>query len=91
MYVVVIDKLREGLECIKEGDIELYDDIVTVLSDKDIIEEYFVNVSDETWNTFKDPYAKRVFVNESELEKYLKAATYVFVYKNGTVKLCVYP
>jgi len=91
LYVVVIDKLREGLECIKEGDIELYDDIVTVLSDKDIIEEYFVNVSDETWNTFKDPYAKRVFVNESELEKYLKAATYVFVYKNGTVKLCVYP
>ncbi len=88
MYVVVIDKLREGLECFKEGDIELYDDIVTVLSDKDIIEEYFVNVSDETWNTFKDPYAKRVFVNESELERYLKAATYVFVYKNRTVKLC---
>jgi hypothetical protein len=89
MYIVVIDKLREGLECIKEGDIELYYDIVTVLSDKDIIEEYFVNVSDETWNTFKDPYAKRVFVNELELEKYLKAATYIFVYKNRTVKLCL--
>ena len=89
MYVVVIDKLWEGLECFKEGDIELYDDIVTVLSDKDIVEEYFVNVTDETWNTFKDPYAKRVFANESELEKYLKAATYVFVYKNGTVKLCI--
>ncbi len=89
MYIVVIDKLREGLECIKEGDIELYYDIVTVLSDKDIIEEYFVNVSDETWNAFKDPYAKRVFVNELELEKYLKAATYVFVYENGAVKLCL--
>jgi hypothetical protein len=89
MYIVVIDKTWEGLECIKEGDIELYYDIVTVLSDKDIVEEYFVNVSDETWNTFKDPYAKRVFVNESELEKYLKAATYVFVYKNRTVKLCL--
>jgi hypothetical protein len=88
MYVVVIDKLREGLECIKEGDIELYHDIVTVLTDQDIVEEYFVNVSDETWNAFKDPDAKRVFVNESELEKYLSAATYVFVYKNGTVKLC---
>ena len=79
----------EGLECIKEGDIELYYDIVTILSDKDIVEEYFLNVSDETWNTFKDPYAKRVFVNESELEKYLKAATYVFVYKNRTVRLCL--
>ncbi len=89
MYIVVIDKMWEGLECIKEGDIELYYDMITVLSDKDIVEEYFVNVSDETWNAFKDPYAKRVFVNESELEKYLKAATYVFVYKNGTVKLCL--
>jgi len=89
MYIVVIDKTWEGLECIKEGDIELYYDIVTVLSDKDIVEEYFVNVSDETWNAFKDPYAKRVFINESELEKYLKAATYVFVYKNRTVKLCL--
>jgi len=89
LYVVVIDKTWEGLECIKEGDIELYYDMITVLSDKDIVEEYFVNVSDETWNTFKDPYAKRVFVNESELEKYLKAATYVFVYKNRTIKLCL--
>jgi len=89
LYVVVIDKLLEGLECIKEGDIALYYDMITVLSDKDIVEEYFVNVSDETWNTFKDPYAKRVFVNESELEKYLKAATYVFVYKNRTIKLCL--
>jgi hypothetical protein len=89
MYVVVIDKLQEELECIKEGDIELYYDIVTVLTDKDIIEEYFVNVTDETWNAFKDPDAKRVFVNESELEKYLKGATYVFVYKNRTVKLCL--
>ena len=89
MYIVVIDKTSERLECIKEGDIELYYDIVTILSDKDIVEEYFLNVSDETWNTFKDPYAKRVFVNESELEKYLKAATYVFVYKNRTVRLCL--
>jgi len=89
LYVVVIDKTWEGLECFKEGDIELYDDIVTVLSDKDIIEEYFVNVSDETWYTFNDSFAKRVFVDESELEKYLKAATYVFVYKNRTVKLCL--
>ena len=88
MYVVVIDKLREGLECIEKGDIELYDDMITVLSDKDIVEEYFVNVSDETWNAFNDPFAKRVFVDESELEKYLKAATYVFVYENRTVKLC---
>jgi hypothetical protein len=69
LYVVVIDKLWEGLECFKEGDIELYYDIVTVLSDKDIIEEYFVNVSDETWNTFKDPYAKRVFLTSSPLWK----------------------
>jgi hypothetical protein len=89
MYVVVIDKTWEGLECIKEGDIELYDDIVTVLTDQDIVEEYFVNVSDETWNAFKDPDAKRVFVNESELEKYLRGATYVFVYENGAVKLCL--
>ena len=89
MYIVVIDKTWERLECIREGDIELYYDMIAVLSDKDIVEEYFVNVSDETWNAFKDPDAKRVFVNESELEKYLKAATYVFVYKNRTVKLCL--
>jgi len=89
MYVVVIDKLQEELECIKQGDVELYHDIVTVLTDQDIVEEYFVNISDETWNTFKDPDAKRVFANGSELEKYLKGATYVFVYKNGTVKLCL--
>jgi len=79
----------EGLECFKEGNIELYDDMISVLSDCDIIEEYFVNVSDETWNVFKDPYAKRVFLNESELEKYLRTAVYVFVYKNKTVKLCL--
>ena len=79
----------EGLECFKEGNIELYDDMISVLSDCDIIEEYFVNVSDETWNAFKDPYAKRVFVNDSELEKYLKIATYIFVYNNKTVKLCL--
>jgi len=89
MYIIVIDKTREGLECIKEGDIELYYDMIAVLSDKDIVEEYFVNVSDETWNTFKDPYAKRVFVNEIELEIFLKAATYVFVYNNRTVKSCL--
>ena len=89
MYIIVIDKTWEGLECIKEGDIELYYDMIAVLSDKDVVEEYFVNVSDETWNTFKDPYAKRVFVNELELEKFLKAATYVFVYNNRTIKLCL--
>jgi len=88
LYVVVVDKLWKGLECFKEGDIELYDDMITVLSDKDIVEEYFVNVSDETWSTFKDSFAKRVFVNELELEKYLKASIYVFVYENRTVKLC---
>jgi len=88
LRVVVIDKMWEGLECFKEGNIDLYDDMISVLSDCDIVEEYFVNVSDETWNAFKDPYGKRVFVNESELEKYLKRASYVFVYENGTVKLC---
>ena len=69
MYIVVIDKTWERLECIREGDIELYYDIVTILSDKDIVEEYFLNVSDETWNTFKDPYAKRVFLTSSPLWK----------------------
>jgi len=88
LRVVVIDKMWEGLECFKEGNIDLYDDMISVLSDCDIVEEYFVNVSDETWNAFKDPYGKRVFVNESELEKYLRGASYVFVYENGTVKLC---
>ena len=88
MRVVVIDKMWEGLECFEEGNIDLYNDMISVLSDCDIVEEYFVNVSDETWNAFKDPYGKRVFVNESELEKYLRRASYVFVYENGTVKLC---
>ncbi len=81
MHIVVIDETREELECIKEGNIELYYDMITILSDKDIVEEYFVNVSDETWNTFKDTYSRRVFVNESELEKYLKTSAYVFAIK----------
>ena len=45
MHVVVMDKTREELDCIKEGDIELYYDMITILADKDIVEEYFVNVS----------------------------------------------
>jgi len=88
LYVIVVDKEVDNLECVKEGDIEFYYDMVTALSDNDIVREYFINVSDKTWNTFKDSYAKRIFVNKLGLKIYLSVATYIFVYKNRTVKLC---
>ncbi|ARQ96496.1 hypothetical protein [Sulfolobus islandicus rod-shaped virus 10] len=95
--VVIIDKEVENLECIKEGGRDLYDDFIGVLSDYEIVNEYAVNVSDETWGKIRDDSIKRLFLDESdeqsssqnEFKYYLKNANYVFVYKDGKYKLCL--
>jgi len=89
MFVIIIDKENENLECLKEGDKDLYNDIVSILTDDDIIEEFAININDKTWEEIKDKYIKRLTLNENELKQYLKNANYVFVYKNGKYKLCI--
>ena len=88
-FVVIIDKEVENLEYIKEGDRDLYDDFVTILSDCEIIDEFAVNVSDKTWNEIKDEYIKRLTLNEKDFKQYIENASYIFVYKNGKYKLCI--
>jgi len=87
--VIIIDKEIVNLECIKEGGRDLYDDILSVLSDYEIVNEYAVNVSDETWKKIRDDSIKRLFLDESEFKYYLKNANYIFVYKDGKYKLCL--
>ncbi len=87
--VVIIDKEIENLECIKEGDRSLYDDFITILSDYEIVNEYAVNVSDETWKKIRDDSIKRLFLDKNEFKYYLKNANYIFVYKDGKYKLCL--
>jgi len=87
--VIIIDKEIESLECLKEGNRDLYDDIVTILSDYEIVNEFAVNISDETWRKIRDDSIKRLFLNENEFKHYLKNANYIFVYKNGRYKLCL--
>jgi len=88
-FVVIIDKEVENLECLKEGDRYLYDDFITILSDYEIINEFAVNISDETWKKIRDDSIKRLFLDENEFKYYLKNAGYIFVYKDGKYKLCL--
>ena len=88
-FVIIIDKEIENLECIKEGDKDLYNDIVSILTDDDIIEEFAININDKTWEEMKNDFMKRLTLNENGLKQYLKNANYVFVYKNGKYKLCI--
>jgi len=87
--VVIIDKEVENLECIKEGNRDLYDDIVSILSDYEIVNELAINVSDKTWQEIKDDYIKRLTLNEDEFKRYIENANYIIVYKNGKYKLCL--
>jgi len=88
MRIIVVDRDYPGLECVGEGDMDFFRDMLMVFTEKDIVEEYFVNVSDETWEVFNEQDAKRVFTKVEELEKYFNWDTYIFVYKNGRVKWC---
>jgi len=87
--VIIIDKEIEDIECIKEGNRDLYDDIISVMSDYEIVNELVVNVSDKTWNEIKDDYIKRLTLSEDEFKRYIKNANYIIVYKNGKYKLCL--
>ena len=88
MKVTVLDKEIRGLECFDEGNEDLFDEWMSVLTDNDIVEVYFVNVSDETFKKFEDEGYKRVFVSEDEVKKYVGTSTYVFVFQDGRLKLC---
>jgi hypothetical protein len=87
--VIIIDKEIENLECLKEGNRDLYDDIVSVLSDYEIVNEFAINVSDKTWQEIRDDYIKRLTLNEDEFKRYIENADYIIVYKNGKYKLCL--
>jgi len=93
MIVIVLDKDREDLECYTEGDISLFEDTLSILSDCDIVEIYFINVNDETWKTLADDDSIRLNLSEEEVRKYLEKTRYgmgyVFVYKDGKMKKCL--
>jgi len=93
MLVIVLDKDREGLECLEEGDVSLFEDILTVLWDSNIVETYFINVSNETWRRLSDNTSVRLNLSEGELKRCLDKTRYgmgyVFIYKNGKVKKCM--
>ena len=88
MKVAVMDKDVPGLECIDRSNERFYDELMSVWSDCDIVEIYFVNVSDEMFEKFAEEGDKRVVVNESELKKYLESFDFILVYTNKKLKLC---
>ena len=88
--VIIVDKEIENIECIIEEDRDLYIDIVSVLTDCEIINEFAINVNDKTWNEIKHDSIKRLSLNEDEFKRYLKNANYIFVYKDGKYKLCIH-
>jgi len=93
MIVIIIDKNREDLECYEEGDISLFWDTLLVLSDCDVVETYFINTDDETWNMLKEWDSLRLNLSEEEIKRYLDKVRYgmgyVFLYRNGKVKKCL--
>jgi len=88
MKVAVMDKEIQGMECIERSDQRFYDELMSIWTDCDIVEIYFVNVSDEFFKKFSDEGDIRVNVNESELKKYLESFDYILVYSNKKLKLC---
>ncbi len=88
MKVAVMDKDVPGLECIERGDESLYDELMSIWTDCDIVEIHFINVSDETFRKFAEEGDKRVSVDEDKLKKYLGSFDYVLVYTNKKLKLC---
>ena len=93
MLVIVLDKDREELECYEEGNVDLFEDTLSVLWDNDIVETYFVNVSDKTWKRLADDSSVRLKLSEEELRRCLDKTRYgmgyVFVYRNGKIKKCM--
>jgi len=93
MIVIVLDKDRDNLECYEEGDIDLFEDTLSILWDYGIVETYFVNVKDETWRKLSDDSSVRLNLTEEELKNFLNKMRYgmgyIFVYKNGKIKKCV--
>jgi hypothetical protein len=93
MIVIVLDKDRDDLECYEKGDVSLFKDTLSVISDCDIVETYFINVRDETWERLADDNSIRLNLNEEEVRDYLDKTRYgmgyVFVYEKGKVKKCV--
>jgi len=88
--VIIIDKEIENIECLKEGNRDLYDDIVTILSDCEILNEFAINIDIKTWEEIKADYIKRLSLDKNEFKRYLENANYIFVYKNGKYKLCIH-
>lgn len=88
-FIVIIDKETENLECFKEGNRDLYLDVVSVETDDDIVDEYAINVSDKTWEEIEDEYIKRLNLDDNEFKQYLENAIYIFIYKDGKYKLCI--
>jgi len=93
MIIVVFDKDRKDLECYQEGDISLFWDTLSILSDYEIVETYFINVEDETWNKLQEWDSKRLNLNKEEIKQFLNKCRYgmgyVFVYEDGKVKKCL--
>jgi hypothetical protein len=88
MKVAVLDKDVPGLECIDRSNERFYDELMSIWTDCDIVDIYFVNVSDETFKKFAEEGDKRVSVKDDELKEYLKSFDYVLVYANKKLKLC---
>jgi len=88
-FIVIIDKEIENLECLKEGNYDLYLDVISVITDDDIVDEYAINVDEKTWEKIEDEYIKRLTLNEEDLKRYIKNAYYIFIYKDGKYKLCI--
>jgi len=88
MKVAVMDKEVQGLECIERSNEHFYDELMSIWTDCDVVEIYFVNVSDETFEKFAEEGDKRVNVDEGELKKYLESFDFILVYSNKKLKLC---
>jgi len=51
---------------------------------------YFVNISDETWNEFKNKNSIRLELNTDEINELIQKASYVFLIKKNYVESCTY-
>ena len=93
MIIIVLDKDREDLQCFEEGDVDLLEDTLSILSDYDIVKTYFINVSNEVWEKLADWDSERLNLSEEEVKQYLDKTKYgmgyVFVYTNGKMKKCL--
>jgi len=94
MIIIVLDEDRKDLECYQEGDTSLFWDTLSILSDYEIVETYFINTNDETWNRLNDYDSVRLNLSEEEVKKYLEKTRYgmgyIFIYQNGKVKKCLF-